>query len=294
MAWHSDVMIEVGRTTEARFLLNDLASHLADAQIPSPRRDANLLLQLALGTDEPILMHHELTLDEDAAKRLTNFIEERKKGCPVSRLRGSREFYSLSFALNEATLDPRPDSETLVDVAIACCANKPWHIADFGTGSGCLLIATLAHCKKATGIGLDIAPEAIALARRNAAANKMSDRSAFLISDWDEALAAGQRFDMILSNPPYIALADEASLSPEVRYYDPPAALYGGESGLEAYQRVMALIADRLVDKGIALIEIGQGQEADVTQMATQAALRLEEEFCDLAGIIRVLKFVKD
>lgn len=293
MAWHKQAMIAVGRTSEARFLLNDLANQLSDAQIESPRRDANLLLQMALETDEPVLMHHEVTLDESTYQRLITLIEQRKKGCPISRLRGSREFYSLTFALNDATLDPRPDSETLVDEAIKACADKSWHIADFGTGSGCLLISVLKHCQNATGIGLDIAPQSIALAARNATDNDVADRSAFLISDWDEALASDQRFDMILSNPPYIASGDEASLSPEVRLYDPPAALYGGESGLEAYQRVMGLIADRLVKGGIALIEIGQGQEADVIKIARQSALRPDGQFSDLAGIIRVLKFVK-
>lgn len=293
MGWHRSLMVKTGTPTEARFLLTIIATQLSQAQIENPRRDANLILQMALQSDEPILMHHEITLDDAAHDRLNHLIEERKKGCPISRLRGSREFYSLNFALNAATLDPRPDSETLVDVAIKACADRPWHMADFGTGSGCLLISVLKHCGNATGIGLDIAAEGIALARENAKNNGVDDRAVFTVSDWDSALGTETRFDMILSNPPYIPLSDEASLSPEVRLYDPPTALYGGVSGLEAYERVMGLIAKRLVDKGIALIEIGQGQEDDVTKIGCDAGLRLDGHYADLAGIIRVLKFVK-
>lgn len=276
---------------EARFLLNDLAKQLAAHQIDNPRRDANLILQLALERDEPILMHHEVCLTNDASRRLSSLMARRIKGCPISRLRGNREFYSLPFSLNDQTLDPRPDSEVLVDEAIALCGDKAWRIADFGTGTGCLLLATLANCPNATGIGLDLADKAIGLAEENGAQLGLSDRADFFVSDWDSALDEGHLFDLILSNPPYIPITDKATLAKEVRLYDPPLALFAGPDGLSAYRLLMALIARRLIPHGYCLIEIGKGQEDDVEQIAKQAGLHPSGRFCDLAGIVRVLKF---
>ena len=276
---------------EARFILNDLAQELQRSEVASARRDANLILQMALGVDEPILMHHEITLSAQSQARLADLMAARKAGCPISRLRGYREFYALDFALNDATLDPRPESEFIVDAAISHCGTKALRMADFGTGSGCLLIATLAHCQAATGVGLDVSGDAVDQARRNAATYQLVDRADFIISDWDSALAHDERFDIILSNPPYIALGDKPHLAPEVRLYDPHLALFAGESGLTAYEALMTIFARRLVSGGLCLVEIGQGQENEVTQLATQAGLQSCGHLPDLAGIIRVLKF---
>ena len=276
---------------EARLLISDIAQKLADAEIANPRRDANLILQMAIGSDEPVLMHHDIRLDKIAAKRLDDLIARRQQGCPISRLRGSREFYSLDFALNDATLDPRPDSEVLVEAAIAHCQTEPYAIADFGTGSGCLLIATLAHCKNATGLGLDISHDAIAQARSNAATHELSDRTDFLVSDWDSALDDGILFDMILSNPPYIPTGDAPHLAKEVALYDPAQALFAGETGLTAYERLMGIFASHLKKGGLCLVEIGKGQEEAVSQLGKIAGLTLMGTCKDLAGIIRVLKF---
>ena len=278
---------------EARFLLTDLARDLASANIDSPRRDANLILQMALLSDEPVLMHHEVSLSAAAQARLSDLMHRRKQGCPISRLRGSREFYSLDFALNEATLDPRPDSEVLVEAAIAHCQNRAFHIGDFGTGSGCLLLSVLANVPHATGIGLDISGDAVRQAAANAAKHGLSDRAAFMTSDWDGALDEAIQFDMILTNPPYIPTGDAPSLAPEVRLFDPELALFAGESGLDAYQRVMGIVARRLVPGGVCFVELGQGQEDDVTKIGCDAGLRPDGHYAELAGIIRVLKFVK-
>ena len=284
---------------EARFLLNDLARDLASVPIDSARRDANLILQMALLCDEPILMHHEISLNRAAQSRLDDLMRRRKEGCPISRLRGSREFYSLEFALNEATLDPRPDSEVLVDGAIAYCQSKlphqdrPFHIGDFGTGSGCLLLSVLANVPDANGIGLDLSDDAVRQAAANAATHGLSDRATFLTSDWDAALGSDIRFDMILTNPPYIPTGEAPDLAPEVRLFDPHLALFGGASGLDAYRRVMGIVAQRLTSGGICFVEIGQGQENDVTALAKAAGLVPDGQLSDLAGIIRVLKFLK-
>lgn len=298
---------ERGKKQEARFLLNALAKQLADdahneagneagneasgALIDNPRRDANLILQMALQSQEPVLMHHDITLDEAAERRLADFMARRLAGEPISRMRGWREFYSLDFILNEETLDPRPDSEVLVDAAIAHCGDAPYRIADFGTGSGCLLIAVLANCQKASGVGLDLSARAIAQATHNAAHNKVAERARFAVSDWDSALDDEARFEVILSNPPYIPTGDEMSLSPEVRLHDPHLALFAGEDGLDCYRIVMGIFAKRLTSPGVCFVEIGKGQEAGVEAIARKAGLVPMARLTDLSGIIRVLKF---
>lgn len=282
-----------GPNQPVRALISCIANQLETAKIPAPRRDANLLLQLALGKDEPLLTHQQVHLDKAHCERLDHFIAQRLAGCPVSRLRGSREFYSLLFEINEATLDPRPDSETVVEAAIAACGTRALRVADFGTGSGCLLIAMLAHCPRATGIGLDLSAAAIEMASQNARRHALDERVQFRVSDWDASLAPDKQFDIIISNPPYIARTDAPTLAPEVRLYDPELALYGGDDGLDAYRRLLPIVAARLADQGCALIEIGQGQEEAVEEIALAQGLRLAEHLRDLAGIIRCLKFVK-
>lgn len=285
--------IVIGEPLLVRALVTKIADKLAHGMIESPRRDANLLLQLALGRQEPLLTYQEVCLDESALKRLHQLIDQRLQGCPVSRLRGNREFYSLLFDINDHTLDPRPDSETLVAAAIQECGSHAFQIADFGTGSGCLLISMLVTCENATGIGLDLSKQAIAQASQNAARHGVEDRTQFLISDWDSGLEEGAQFDIIISNPPYIPRHHESDLAPEVRLYDPALALYGGDDGLVAYRQLLPIIADRLKASGCVLIEIGKGQEADVEKIALAANLIPDTQFTDLAGIIRCLKFVK-
>lgn len=279
---------------QARAFITLLADSLAKAEIPNARRDAALIAQLALDQDEPILSHHDLQFDKAAITRLKDLMARRLTGCPVSRLRGYREFYSLHFELNEATLDPRPDSEALVEAAIFHIQNKPYQIADFGTGSGCLLLASLAHCPQATGIGLDISQQAVIMAEHNAASLGLADRAQFLCSHWDAALAEAARFDVILSNPPYISVNDAPSLRPEVRDFEPPEALFAGITGLQAYEALLPIIAHRLLPAGKAFIEIGQGQEEDVCHLASLSALQVEAKIRDLSGIIRCLTFVKE
>lgn len=278
---------------EARLILNRLSQRLADKGIANPRLDANLILQMAMGIDERILMHHEIALSAAQQDKLEALMIKRLEGCPVSRLKGMREFYSLTFQIDNATLDPRPDSEILVEQAISHCQRQkqPIKLADFGTGSGCLLLSVLMHCETAQGIGLDIAEGAVKMAEKNAHAFGLSDRARFIISDWDAGLDEKDRFDVILSNPPYIAEADKQSLSIEVTAYDPHLALFAGKNGLDAYQRLMPLIAKRLASNGVAFVEIGRDQETDVTDIAEQAGLVLETQYQDLSRIIRCLKF---
>ena len=281
---------------EARLILNRLANRLAEKQIETARLDANLILQMALSLDERILMHHEIALSQSQQEELERLMAKRMAGCPVSRLKGEREFYSLRFGINEDTLDPRPDSEILVEAAIAHCQSlkQKLAIADFGTGSGCLLLSVLYHYKDATGLGLDISEKAIEMAQDNANSLGLSERVHFIASDWDEGLDDETRFDVILSNPPYIAEGDRQSLAIEVASFDPECALFAGDDGLDAYRLLMPIICHRLHEGGVAFIEIGQNQQDDVIDLAKRADLEIERLYKDLSGIIRCLKFRKN
>ncbi len=268
-----------------------LAAGAGDEIMDSPVRDARVLLALALGRENAVLPHETITLPPSARDRLDGFIRRRRAGEPVSRMRGWREFYSLKFGLNPATLDPRPDSECVVDRALEWFKSHPVpspEVLDFGTGSGCLLLSVLNNIPDAHGTGVDLAPDAVLQAGANADALKLGGRAGFLVSDWDTALTG--KFYLILANPPYIPKGDLAGLMAEVRLHDPGLALDGGEDGCEAWRRLLPAIARRLEKDGRAFVEIGQGQEDMVAGLAGDAGLDLVGHKRDLGGIIRCLE----
>jgi release factor glutamine methyltransferase len=290
-------------------LLQAIESQLVAAGIDSARSDARCLLGLALARDEPVLPHEDLgPLDAAAQARLDALTSRRLAGEPISRIRGWREFWSLRFDLSPATLDPRPDSETLVaaasDWAKTCDwakkdatgeANRGGHLArclDLGTGSGCLLLAFLSEIPSAAGIGLDINRQAVAMARHNAARLGLAPRAEFRQHDFTTGLAAFGQFDVILSNPPYIPRDEIAGLAPDVRLYDPMPALDGGEDGLALWRGLMPQLASALATDGAAFVEVGAGQDAAVSDIAAAAGLSVAGHFADLAGITRCLQFV--
>lgn len=276
---------------DAAPLLDQLAATMPTGPYGTPRQDARLLLGLALGREGAVFPHETITLSQDNLDQLAQLVGQRAAGVPVSRLRGWREFYSLRFAISPATLDPRPDSETLVDAAITWAQQqqRPLRVVDFGTGSGCLLLSVLAHCSGAEGTGVDINPAAVAMAADNAAALGLASRSAFHVASWDDGLEG--TVDLILSNPPYIPTADINGLMPEVRQHDPMPALDGGTDGLDAWRQLFPAIVRRLASGGIALVEIGVGQEIDVEALAAAAGLELVSTHLDLGGIPRCLAF---
>jgi release factor glutamine methyltransferase len=226
------------------------------------------------------------------ADLLTAYARRRLSGEPVFRIIGEREFWGLPFRLSPGTLSPRPDSETLVSAALAHLPASPARILDLGTGSGCLLVAVLHERPKAWGVGVDRSFDAASTARFNADRNGVGERAAFIVGDWAAALRG--RFDLVISNPPYIPSGDIAGLDPEVRHHDPLAALDGGEDGLEAYRRILAEAERLLAPGGTLCVEIGATQAAHVAALGEAAGLTAVETRHDLGGRERVVSFTRN
>jgi release factor glutamine methyltransferase len=271
--------------------LAEAARRLSAAGIGEPRREARLLLALALGVEPAqVLGYPERALDRRAAARAAELVARRAAREPYSRLAGRRQFWGLDFELSPDTLDPRPDSETLIEAALATLPNRqaPLRIVDFGTGSGCLLLALLSELPRATGLGIDILPGAAAMARRNAAALGLARRSLFVAASWGDAIAG--LADVILANPPYICSAQISQLQPEVARHEPRAALDGGADGLDAYRRLAGETHRLLAPGGVAFFELGEGQKSAVAALMAAAGLSPAGARRDLAGIERVLQ----
>jgi release factor glutamine methyltransferase len=244
------------------------------------------LLAHALGTT-PSALARDPARPVDAAA-IQALVARRAAHEPIALILGKREFWSLDLAVSPATLIPRPDTETLIEAALASFAGRdpPRRVLDLGTGTGCLLLAALSEFPAAFGVGVDRSFPAVALAKRNAAMLDMSTRADFLCADWASAL--GGCFDLILSNPPYIPTSQLDGLMPEVARFEPWSALDGGPDGYSAYRRLIPDLARLLTPHGVAVLELGAGQAPMVTRLALDAgfASRLHH---DLSGIARAL-----
>ncbi|CAM5492794.1 Release factor glutamine methyltransferase OS=Afipia felis OX=1035 GN=prmC PE=3 SV=1 [Afipia felis] len=270
----------------------DIRTRLEAAGIESPELDARLLLGEVLQLDLTGLATaaaRPLTANEAAA--LETLIRRRIGGEPVARLLGRKEFWGLSLALSPATLVPRPDTETIVEAALARLqrdgrADDRLRIADLGTGSGAILLALLSELPNAQGIGTDINPDALRTAAHNAAALGMSGRTGFVACDYAAALRGP--FDLIVSNPPYIPSRDIDDLAIEVRAHDPRLALDGGADGLAAYRAIIPAAFERLAPGGVVVVEVGQGQDIDVARLMAEAGFDTSAPAkADLNGVPR-------
>ncbi len=252
--------------------------------------DAKLLTGHALGIDALGLATRERNrVSEAEAARVADLIQRRMSGESVARIIGAREFYGLEFRLNAATLEPRPDTELLVDLALAALP-EGGAILDLGTGTGCIPIAILANRPDATGIATDINPEALAMAASNAERQGVAERLRVSQGDWFAALPSdAPRFNLILSNPPYIASAVIETLSAEVKDFDPRLALDGGPDGLLPYRVIAAESARHLAPGGQVLVEIGYDQAEAVSALFRQAGFGNIGVHKDLAGLDRVV-----
>jgi len=263
-------------------------ARLVAAGIDSARLDARLLVAEALGVGaQTVFSHPETPLAAAQAGRLEAMVMRRAGREPVSRILGRRGFWTLELAVGPGTLDPRPDSETVVEAVLAARTDRsaPLAVLDFGTGSGCLLLALLSELPAAWGLGVDRSPSALAVAAANARSLGLERRAAFVLGDWGGAVAGG--FDVIVANPPYIPSGDIDGLEPEVAGFDPRSALDGGGDGLDCYRLLAPEIARLLAPGGIAVLEVGQGQAAQVAALLVHSGLVAAAPRRDLGGIER-------
>lgn len=277
-----------------RAALRNSVARLEAAGFAEAPGDGRFLLLGTLGLEtRDLLLEGEKPLTTDEAAALDTALARRLAGEPVARILGAWEFWGLPFKLAPETLVPRPDTESLVEAALSAAPdrNAPLRCLDLGTGSGCILVAVLSECPGAFGIGLDRSPAALQVARRNAVANHVGDRAAFLAGDWCDPV--GATFDLIVSNPPYIASTLIPSLDHEVRDHDPLAALDGGLDGLDAYRRILNGVraGALLAPGGTLVVEIGYDQAASVSAIAAAAGFVDRGLKHDLAGHDRVLSF---
>jgi release factor glutamine methyltransferase len=257
-----------GRTVAAA--RRALHEALSSARLDDTNREARLLLELATGlTPEQLLLDDARIISASEARRLCEALKRRLAHEPLSRIRGERAFYGRTFEVTPAVLDPRPETELLVEQVLDWVEetggrDRPLHILDVGTGSGCILVTLLAELPAARGVGTDVSEKALDVARSNARRNGVCARARFEIARSLQSIE--ETFDVLASNPPYIPTADIDLLAPEVRQYDPVTALDGGPDGLAIYREIAAR-AGIVVPAGLIALEVGARQAADVARI---------------------------
>lgn len=271
-----------------------LTARFKSGRIDSAELDARMLIGAALDLDlTGVIAAASRPLTSDQSIRLEDFARRRLSGEPIARILGLKEFWGLPLKLSAATLVPRPDTETVVELALemlraAAAADHPLRIADIGTGSGAILLALLSELPDAYGIGTDISAAALHTANANARHLELACRAAFIACDYAAALSGP--FDLIVSNPPYIRSAEIIHLATEVRDHDPLGALDGGSDGLGAYRALVPQAARLLGPGGVLVVEVGHDQSAEVERLMMAAGLMLEgPPKADLAGTARAV-----
>jgi release factor glutamine methyltransferase len=258
---------------------------LSLAAIETPILDARILLGFVLGApEERFYGLEDKFLDEIELNSYEKIIQRRCEREPVSRILGQRGFWNLTLKLNSWSLDPRPDSETLIEAITKHVPNKNsrLNIIDLGTGTGCLLLAALKELPNSFGVGVDISDDCIKIAKENAHYNNLSNRTTFLTSDWTKKIT--DKFDIILCNPPYIKETEIKDLEPEVKSFDPYMALNGGPDGLSCYKAIANQFPQILTTKGLIFLELGHKQKLSVIKiMKTEGlqTLHIEKDLGD-------------
>lgn len=276
------------------------ACKLATAGVDDARREAWLLLSHVKNADRAtVLAHARDRISASETDALMQLVERRARHEPVAQIFGEKEFWSLPFSVSADVLCPRPDSETLVEMALELVKDRfgerqeqaSPRLLDFGTGSGCLILALLSELPHAQAIGADKSLASLQIAKANGERLGLASRIAWLSADWGTALDG--RFDLIVSNPPYIRAGDWRMLAPEIRLFEPEGALLAGEDGLDAYRQLAPDVKRLLAPDGIACFEHGQGQGDAIAAIMSKVGLQVIERRADLAGINRCLAVTK-
>lgn len=260
---------------------------LKNVGVETPGLDAKIILLATESIDSASLIAAPETPLESQEK-FDSAIARRCLREPVSKILGHRDFWKHRFIVNSDVLDPRPDTELLVETAlIEASGNQPERVLDMGTGSGCILLSLLSELPGITGVGTDISDAALEVAQQNAEALQLNDRVHFMISDWFSGL--DETFNLVVSNPPYISTTENVTLSPEVIDWDPEVALFAGMDGLQAYRKIASGLSTVLKPDGTALFEIGFGQANSVKAIFERAGFKRISSRFDMGGIERCL-----
>ncbi|MEH6545704.1 MAG: peptide chain release factor N(5)-glutamine methyltransferase [Sneathiella sp.] len=268
--------------------VSEAALILSEAGIDGARRDASLLLANILDADTSIFhLEPERVLTDAHYVMFQHAVERRASREPISHILGHREFWSLDFLVGPQVLDPRPDSETLIETALSAqkSGQEITSILDLGTGSGCLLLSLLSEVETARGLGVDQSLAAIEIAEQNAKRLSLDDRATFLQGNWCDGLE--DKFDLVISNPPYIPIDDIENLQPEVKNFEPLAALVGGADGFDCYREIISAVKPIMKPYGMIIFEVGAGQAQEVSELLKKADFSKVSRHKDLASIER-------
>jgi len=285
-------------------IYHEMKDALKEAGVETPALDARIIIEERGGFDwsDIVAKGETIEISDGLCEQMRLDTKERINGKPLSRIYNRREFWGMDFALCPDTLDPRPDTELIIELALKRFEGRkpPERILDLGTGSGCILISLLSEFPEARGVGIDLSEGALEMAQYNAGQNKCLDRVEFMHGSWWEAFGAQHgagniahnvqhKFDLIVSNPPYIANQVIPTLSDEVKNHDPILGLDGGADGLDAYKIILSRLKEHLFRDGITLLEIGYDQENDVMRLSKESRFALRTVHNDLAGNPRVV-----
>lgn len=270
--------------------LTDAAERMTRVGIENARQDARLIMGNVLATDLAVLIGHpERVLAVEEAAQFDHLVGRRLARQPLSHILGRREFWGLKLRVTPDTLDPRPDSECLIEAVLAHRADRrqAQRILDIGTGTGCLILALLHEFPAASGLGIDSSIAALAVARANAADLALAHRAMFSAGNWTDGVVG--HYDIIISNPPYIPSDRIGALVPEVALHEPRSALDGGRDGLDSYRSLSGRLAGLLTATGLAAIEVGADQHQNAGAILAAGGLVVTDRRRDLAGHVRVL-----
>ena len=262
--------------------------------VSSSKLDSLILLSHALlVSKEQVIFNPDREIDASQQKVFFDLIARRSAREPVSHLINKREFYGEDFFVSKDVLDPRPDSESLIELVLKTFPdkNQKLEMLEVGVGSGCLIITLLKAYETADAIGLDISPSALKICQKNAVTHQAQTRLKLFESDLFAALNLNEKFDLIISNPPYIPSQEIETLEPEVRNYEPRNALDGGADGFDFYKKIAATAKNFLVENGKIILEIGFGQREEIVKIFEKEGWVFEGENLDLSGVVRALSF---
>ncbi len=274
-------------------LYNELKSLLQTANREMAALEARILFEdIAKISMKSLHLDKDITISREVTERLEKIAFRRCEGEPLGRILGYRDFWKDRFYLSPDTLEPRPDTETLIESVLESYSKSfpPLKILDLGTGTGCILLSLLREFGDARGVGIDISKGAVLMARQNSERLGLADRAGFLQGNWTDRLEKDRKFDLIVSNPPYIPSADIPNLQKEVRNHDPILALDGGNDGLTPYKNLLPTLKNHLEPQGRIFFEFGINQEEDIKRLAEDSGATLIRVTNDLGGIPRVVE----